>query len=367
MKKEKNCRLGCVGGQAVIEGVMMKSKNHIGIAVRKPDGSIAVEDDVYTPAKEKHKIFGFPFIRGFVSFIEMMKLSFSTIDRATRMLGIDEGEETKFEKWLKKKFGKSIMDVLMPISVILGIALAIALFIYLPILITSGINALIKALGGAEMGDILKTVVEGVAKIGIFISYLALVSLIKDIRVTFMYHGAEHKSVFCYEKGLELTVDNVRGQKRFHPRCGTSFLFVMIAISIIVMILLNILFGQLLEFSLWSNRLIRLLIKLAALPIIVGLGYEFLFLAGHHPDNVIIKILSAPGLFIQRLTTREPTDPQMEVAIEAIKAALPDEYPKPAAPEGDAADETAPGTEEPASSEGETSGEENAENGEAGK
>lgn len=328
MKKNANCRLGRVGGQAVLEGVMMKSAGHIGISVRMQDGSIRTEDDKYTAAKEKHKFFGVPFIRGIVNFVEMMALSFKTIDRATRMLGIEDEEESRFEKWLKKKFGKSIMDVIMPISVFLGVALAVALFIYLPILITSGINALVVALGGNEMGDILKTVVEGVAKVLIFIAYLSLVSLIKDIKTTYMYHGAEHKSVFCYENGLELNVDNVKKQKRFHPRCGTSFLFVMIAISIIVMILLNIIFGKLLDFSLWDNRLIRMLIKLAALPIIVGLGYEFLFLAGRHPGNIIVKILSAPGLWIQRITTSEPTDKQIEVAIAALKAALPDEFPK---------------------------------------
>ena len=328
MKKNTNCRLGRVGGQAVIEGVMMKSSKHVGIAVRMQDGSIKVEDNDYKAAKEKHKFFGVPFIRGIVNFIEMMKLSFNTIDRATRMLGLEDEEESRFEKWLKKKFGKSIMDVIMPISVILGVALAVALFIYLPILITSGINALVVALGGSELGDVLKTVIEGVAKVGIFIAYLALVALIKDIKITYMYHGAEHKSVFCYENGLELNVENVKKQKRFHPRCGTSFMFVMIAISIIVMILLNVLFGELLEISLWSNKLVRVLIKLAALPIIVGLGYEFLFLAGRHPGNIVVKMLSAPGLWIQRLTTREPTDKQMEVAIAALKAALPDEFPR---------------------------------------
>ena len=363
MKKEKNCRLGRVGGQAVIEGVMMKSSKHVGIAVRMSDGSIKVEDNDYTAAKEKHKAFGFPFIRGIVNFIEMMKLSFSTIDRATRMLGIEDEEESRFEKWLKKKFGKSIMDVIMPISVILGIALAIGLFIYLPILVTKGISAVIVAFGGSELGDIPKTVIEGVAKVIIFLAYLSLVSLIKDIKTTFMYHGAEHKSVFCYENGLELNVENVKKQKRFHPRCGTSFLFVMIAVSIIVMILLSLLFDHLLSFSLWENRLIRVLIKLAALPLIVGLGYEFLFVAGRHPDNLIVKILSAPGLWIQRITTREPDDRQMEVAIAALKAALPEEFPKPepvsdtdaAAPGSEPAQEDSAG--EPETSDGETAAE----------
>ena len=230
-KREKQpdplaCRRNKVGGQAVLEGVMMKSGEKVCIAVRKPDGSIAKRDSSFVSVRKKHKILNIPILRGAINFVEMMKLSFSTLSASGEMLGTEE-EETKFEKWLREKFGKSIMVVIMPISIIFALALSVGLFFLLPTYATKGVEYLI----GGELDGWLKSIIEGVLKIVIFICYLLLVSLMPDIKRTFMYHGSEHKSIFCYEHGLPLTVENVRIQRRFHPRCGTSFMFVMILIG----------------------------------------------------------------------------------------------------------------------------------------
>lgn len=314
MSKKKQCyipeRRGKVGGQAVLEGVMMKSGENIAITVRREDGTKVTEVSKFLSVRKKCAFFRIPIIRGIVNFIEMMIMSLNTLNKSATMLGVDEEmQETKFEKWLKKHFGKSVMDFIMVVAMVLGVALALFLFIYLPTLFTTLIE---KATG--DIG-LWKGVIEGGIKIVIFIAYLLLVSLMKDIRRTFEYHGAEHKSVFCYEAGEELTVENVKKQSRFHPRCGTSFMFVMILLGIIAGL-----------FVTWDNKLLRVLIKLLLLPLVMGIGYEFLMFAGKH-DNIIVRILSAPGLWMQRITTREPDEGQMECAIASLKAAMPDEFP----------------------------------------
>lgn len=314
MSKKKQCyipeRRGKVGGQAVLEGVMMKSGENIAITVRREDGTKVTEVSKFSSVRKKCAFFRIPIIRGIVNFIEMMIMSLNTLNKSATMLGVEEEmQETKFEKWLKKHFGKSVMDFIMVVAMVLGVALALFLFIYLPTLFTTLIE---KATG--DIG-LWKGVIEGGIKIVIFIAYLLLVSLMKDIRRTFEYHGAEHKSVFCYEAGEELTVENVKKQSRFHPRCGTSFMFVMILLGIIAGL-----------FVTWDNKLLRVLIKLLLLPLVMGIGYEFLMFAGKH-DNIIVRILSAPGLWMQRITTREPDEGQMECAIASLKAAMPDEFP----------------------------------------
>ncbi len=316
---EKNPRLGKVGGQAVIEGVMMRSGEHLAVSVRSGDGSIQTKTSTFVSARQKHKILGFPIIRGVVAFIESLRMSFSTLNDAANLLGLEE-DEGKFEKWLKKKFGKSALDVLMPVAMVIGVALALVLFIFLP----SWVASLVSRLVGTDIG-LWNSVIEGVLKILIFVGYMVLISLMPDIRRTFEYHGAEHKSIFCYEKGEELTVENVKKQGRFHPRCGTSFMFVMLLIGILI--------GFLIPFE---NAFLRTACKILLLPLTVGVGFEFLMYAGKH-DNVLVRILSAPGLWMQRITTREPDDSQMEVAIASLKAAMPEEFP---------AEETAKSTEE---------------------
>lgn len=309
-KEEKNPRLGKVGGQALLEGIMMRSGEEVAISVRSSDGTIRSKRRQFVSARKKNKFLALPLIRGMVSFIESMVLSFSTTNDGVDMLGIEE-EETKFEKWLKKKFGANLMDVLMPISIVLGLLLAVGIFIYLPSLF----GGLIAKLFGGDIG-IWQSVLEGILKVLIFIGYILLISLMPDIRRTFEYHGAEHKSIFCYEAGEELTVENVRKYKRFHPRCGTSFMFVMILIGIII--------GFFIPFQ---NTLLRSVCKLLLLPVTVGIGFEFLMFAGKH-DNFLTRALSAPGILMQRITTKEPSDDQIEVAIKSLKLAIPEEFPE---------------------------------------
>ena len=312
MKKneEKNPRLGKVGGQALLEGIMMRSGEDLAISVRAQDGTVRSKRKKFVSLRKKYKFFNIPLIRGVVSFVESMVMSYQTMDDGVNMLGIEE-EETKFEKWLKEKCGANLFDVLMPFALILGLILAIGIFFFLPTWIASWIAIPF----GGDIG-IWKSAIEGVLKVVIFVGYMLLISLMPDIKRTFEYHGAEHKSIFCYESGEELTVENVRKYSRFHPRCGTSFMFVMIFIGIVI--------GFILPADM--NTWLRGICKVLLLPVTMGIGFEFLMYAGKH-DNWLIRALSAPGLWMQRITTSEPDDAQLEVAIAALKLAIPEEFP----------------------------------------
>lgn len=314
---ENNCskdtRIGTVGGQAVLEGVMMKAGNSIALSVRNVDGEIITDVDTMTAPGEKCKILKWPLIRGIVNFVSMMSLSMKTLNKSVEMLGIEEEEPSKFEIWLEKHFGKSLVNVASVIGTVLGLALAVFLFMFLPTVTSTAIFGEVQEEWGMRL---LKSVFSGVFRIVIFLAYICLVSLIPDIKRTFQYHGAEHKSVFCHEKYLELNVENVKAQSRFHPRCGTSFLVVMMILGIFT----NLFFVN-------TSVIIQTSLKLLTLPLVVALGYEFIRFAGKH-DNIIVRILSAPGLWIQRITTKEPTDDQIEVAIQSLKAALPETYPE---------------------------------------
>ncbi len=314
MSKNKNsentsCRLGTVGGQAVIEGVMMKSKELVALSVRQTNGNIVTETQKFSSIRNKCKLLRLPIIRGLINFVETMLLSFKILNRSADLLGIEE-EPSKFEKWLEKKLGKSITAIASFIGTILGLALSIFLFMYLPALVSDLID------NHVYENRYLKSVVEGVMKIAIFVGYIVLVGLIPDMKRTFQYHGAEHKSIFCHEAGIELTPENVKKQSRFHPRCGTSFLFVMMFLGILVSV-----------FYIDLPRIPRVAVKLCTLPLIVGVGFEFIKFAGTH-DNFFIRALSAPGLWVQRLTTKEPDLQQIEVAISSLKASLPEIYPE---------------------------------------
>lgn len=311
-----DCRLGTVGGQAIIEGVMMKSKKHTAIAVRRMDNKkIAVSRKGNKSIADKCKIFKWPLIRGVVNFVESMILSFSTLTEGTEMLGIDYEAESssKLDKWLEEKGGKWLMGVVSAISMVLGVLLALALFIWLPTAVT---NLFFGRYSAGFGSGVLRSALEGVLKVVIFIAYIWLTALVPDMKRVYMYHGAEHKSIFCYEKGLELTVENVKAQSRFHPRCGTSFMFAMILLSIFISIAF-----------LWAVETVwlRTLLKLVLLPLTVGVGYEFIRYAGKH-DGKVIRLLAKPGLWMQNLTTREPDDEIIEVGITALKCALPDEF-----------------------------------------
>lgn len=309
-KETKNPRLGKIGGEAVIEGVMMKAGREYALAVRQEDKRIRVSTHTYTTVRDKSKLLRLPIIRGAVNMVESLILSYKVLGMSADVFG-DAGEEpSKFEKWLDKTFGKSITDFIMVLAAVIGLALGFGLFFFLPMAVTKGLDALL----GGSLGW-LKNVVEGLIRIAIFVGYIWAVSFMKDIRRTFQYHGAEHKTIFCYEAGLPLTVENIRDQIRFHPRCGTSFIFVILILSIVIS-----------SFVTWDSLAMRLLIKLPLLPLTVGIGFEFIMYAGKH-DNVFTRILSAPGLWMQRITTREPDDDMIEVAIASVKSVLRDEYP----------------------------------------
>ena len=316
-------RLGRVGGQAVLEGVMMRSGKDVALAVRKPDGSIALDRSEFVSSRKKHKILDLPLIRGVVNFVEMMILSYNTIMKSADLTGIEEelaagnGEKefTPEEEEKRKKKARKIVVVTEVIAVILGLLLAVGLFVVLPVYAAKLLNYLTP--GDMDSLFAVTSLVEGIVRIVIFILYLYLCSLMPDMRRTFEYHGAEHKSVFCYEYGWDLTPANAAKCTRFHPRCGTSFLFVMLLISIVI--------GAFIPGSL--PRIVRVGVKLLLLPLTVGLGYEFIYFAGRH-DNWLVRALSAPGLWMQKITTREPDESQLEVALAALKAAIPAEFPE---------------------------------------
>ena len=324
MAKDKTCalsdRLGKVGGQAVLEGVMMKAGDRTVTTCRKEDGSLIVSDASFVSIRAKHKILDIPVVRGVVNFIEMMVLSFKTLGASADAIGLEEEEPSKFEKWLSKKLGVSLTDLVMVLSLILGLGLSVLLFVFLPIWVTAGINWLLGLTQVGAMPEWLTAVVEGLVKVAIFIGYLALVSLMPDIKRTFMYHGAEHKSIACFESGEELTPENAARHSRFHPRCGTSFMFFMILLGIFAGLIIKTLIPGL---ETWAYTLMRL----AILPILMGLGYEIIRLAGKHP-NFITRAISAPGLWVQRITTKEPTADMLAVAIVSLKCALRDDYPE---------------------------------------
>ena len=321
-----NARLNKVGGQAVLEGVMMKAGTRTVTTCRKPDGSIVVNDNEFVSVRKKHKILNLPIIRGVVNFIEMLILSMKTLNASAEALGIEE-EEDKFEKWCKKHLGAKSTDVIMGISLVLGMALSVFLFLFLPTWSADGINWLWQ--NAFHLNAISPTVIavlEGVLKVTIFIVYLLLVSMMKDIKRTFMYHGAEHKTIACFEAGEELTPENAAKYRRFHPRCGTSFMFLMIGIGIVIgMFVRNLIPED--NFAPIVYTLVVSATKLALLPITMGIGYEILMIAGKH-DNIITRIISAPGMWVQRITTKEPDLDMLEIAIVSTKCALRDEFPE---------------------------------------
>ena len=307
-----------IGGSALMEGIMMIGPEGVGMSLRMPDGSIETQMKEQKMLKDKLKIAKIPFIRGPINFVDQMIFSYKAIMESAEKtsMELDDGSEemSKFDKWLTDHFGPKMMAVIGVISAILGFGLAFLLFVYLPSLVADGIGMLLDS-------DItkFKPLIEGVMRGVLFVGYMYAVSFMKEIRRMFMYHGAEHKSIFCYENGLDLTVENIKKQSRFHPRCGTSFIFLVILISIVVTSLVAILFPGLRE-----SRLIWMAVKILLLPVLLSIGYEVLKYAGAH-DNLFVKITSAPGLWMQRITTKEPDDSMIECAIAAVKEVIPDD------------------------------------------
>lgn len=294
-----------IGGQALIEGIMMRGPFLTSMATRMPDGSIEVETwDTHKSGKTPWTRRA-PFIRGIFNMVDSMVVGYSCLMKSAEKAGVEE-EPTKFDKWLEEKLGDNLMKVLGGVAVVLGVALAAVLFIFIP----TGLSSLLKPLLGAGIG---LSLIEGLIKVIILVGYMWLCSRMKEIHRVFEYHGAEHKSIACYEAGLPLTVENIRPQRRFHPRCGTSFLFLVVFISIIV--------GS---FISWDNPAIRMLLKLALIPVVVGISYELIKLAGRS-DGLLTRIISAPGMWLQHITTCEPDDGQIECAIAALEAVIPED------------------------------------------
>lgn len=291
-----------IGGQAVLEGIMMRHEDDYAVAVRKPDGEIFVQKEEYHSVIKWKVLTKIPFIRGVFNFIDSMVLGIKTLMFSAEFY--EDEEEVKSEKELteeeiakKEKQEKWMMNATVAISVVI----AVAVFMVLPYFLSSLLKPLMPSYH-------LRTLVEGFVRIGIFILYIALISRMDDIQRTFMYHGAEHKCINCIEHGLPLTVDNVRISSRQHKRCGTSFLFFVLAISIILLMLIQV-----------ESPLMRVIVRIALIPVIAGISYEVLKLAGRS-ENPIINLLSRPGLAIQKLTTKEPDDSMIEVAIQAVEA-----------------------------------------------
>lgn len=309
-----------VGGQALIEGIVMRGPNGSAMSVRLPSGEIETTPKETKQLKDKYKILGVPLLRGFVSFIESMIFGYGCLMESAEKSGLsdDEEEMSKFDKWLNDKFGENIMTFIGIISVIFGFVLSFGLFVYLPIYVVDMFD---KYVTGSTLSN-LHPLFEGIMRIIIFIAYIAAVSQMKDIKRVFMYHGAEHKTIFCYENGEELTVENVKKYTRFHPRCGTSFIFVILIIGILLSTIVVMLFP-----SIGDVRWLWTLVKLLLMPIIMGIGYEFIKYAGR-TENLFTKIVSAPGLWMQRLTTKEPTDDIIEVGIAALNAVVNNDEPQ---------------------------------------
>ncbi len=290
-----------VGGQALLEGIMMKGPEKSAMAVRKPNGEI---DLSVWDTKKLTGIRKVPFIRGTFNFIDTLIQGYDCLMKSAEISGQEE-EPDKFELWLNKVFGKAAGAVFGTVITVIAAALAIGLFFGVPALIAGFIGNYVK-------NAVLLSAVEGVIKIAMFLAYIIGVSKMSDIHRTFMYHGAEHKTIFCYEQGLELTVENVRKQQRFHPRCGTSFLLIVLVISILVSSVIT-----------WESVLVRVGLKILLLPVTVGISYEIIKFAGRH-DNWLTRIISAPGLWFQNFTTQEPDDSMIEIAIAAVKPVLPE-------------------------------------------
>ena len=312
MENKKKCPVGGkgIGGQAVIEGVMMRGKKLYALAVRTPKKEIVVEKTPIKPAAERCKILGWPIIRGVVAFVDSLVMGMKVTTKSATLAGLDDIEydqESKFEKWLESKFGDKLADYLIYFSVAISIILCIGIFMVLPTFLGGAVTNLLH--GDAS----LRSVIECVIKIVIFVGYMFLVSQMKDIKRVFMYHGAEHKTINCFERGEELTVENVRHNTRFHKRCGTSFLVIVMLVSIILFFFIR-------TDVLW----LRVLSRIILVPAIAGISYEFIRYAGKH-DNWLVNIISAPGIAMQIITTSEPDDSMIEVAIASLNAVLEEE------------------------------------------
>ncbi len=309
-----------VGGQAVLEGVMMRSPTSTAVTVRRPDGTMVTRLAPFVAPKDKHPWMGKRFIRGVINMATMLYYGMNTLEVSTQMLGVLDEEPTKFEKWLSKKLGKGVDKIVMGVAIVLAVVLSVALFIALP----AGVETLLRNAGMSALGY---TLIGGLVKILLLVGYMIFCSYVPDVRRTFQYHGAEHKSVHCHESGKPLTPENAQTFSRLHPRCGTAFLLIVFLISILLFLVLNVLLPI-------SNFFLRFLFHLAMLPLVAGISYEVLMGLAHSKSQTAC-VLRWPGMQMQRLTTREPDASMLECAIISVNAVLyglPEGCPK--TPEG---------------------------------
>ena len=317
MSEKKSCPRVDIGGQAVMEGVMMKAPDAIAITVRRPDGTMVVQRKEYTPASKKHKWMGWPLIRGVINMGSMLSMGMSTLEDSMKMLGEEyEEEPSKFEKWLAEKLGKNIDKVVMGVAIVLAVVMAVVLFMGIPV----GVGKLIGwVIGFTEVAaetaawkGLVVTLAEGLTKIIVLIAYMYLCGLVPDVRRTFQYHGAEHKTVYCNENALPLTPENAQQFTTLHPRCGTAFMLIVMVVSIALFLFVGIDV---------ANGLVRFLLHLLMLLPVAGVSYEVLKGLAHR-DNWFTRIARWPGLQMQRLTTKEPDMQMLEVAIVSMNVAL---------------------------------------------
>lgn len=314
-KRQKTKLITSIGGQALMEGIMMRGPKKTMVAVRKSDGKIELEEIQPLDWTKKYKFLRIPIIRGVVNMIDSLVTGYKALtlsaDKALDGEEIfEEGEElSKFDIWLNDHFGDKIVNVIMGISMVVAIVFCIGVFYFLP---TFLFNITSNALTFMQDNIVWRSSFEGIIRIILFLAYMALCTLNKDIKRVFQYHGAEHKTIFCYEYGLDLTVENVRKQIRFHPRCGTSFMVLMLIVGIII--------GLFIPFT---DVVLRSVVKFLLLPLTVGIGYELIKICGKH-DNIITHIISAPGVWMQHITTKEPEDDMIEVAIRAMQEVIPE-------------------------------------------
>lgn len=295
-----------IGGQALIEGVMMKGPALAAMACRLPDGEIDVETWPVRGGKNAPWYKKIPLARGSVVFVTSLIEGYRCMMKAAAKQGMEEEEPSAFEKKLQKIFGGQLMNLVMGIGMCLGIAVSVGLFLYLPMLIT-------KLLAGVLASSFLKALIEGCVKIAIFVGYMAVIARMPDIKRMYEYHGAEHKTIACYEARLPLTTENIQKQSRFHPRCGTSFMIITLIVSILVFSVVT-----------WETLWMRIILKILLLPLVCGIAYELIRLAGRY-DNPVTRAVSAPGLALQRLTTREPDEKQIACAVAALQPCIPED------------------------------------------
>ena len=305
---EMTAKKTSIGGQALIEGIMMRGPEKTAMAVRNVQTKEITLEEYPTKGKDRAKFFKLPFIRGIFNMIDSMAFGYKCLMRSADLSGIEEEENAEKKDKAPGVWDKIFDKIMMPLATVLAVVLAVVLFMYLPMQIWKWITA---GAPNVAQNYYLRACFEGVLRIIIFVAYVWVTSLMKDIRRTYMYHGAEHKTIFCYEAGLPLTVENVRPQSRLHPRCGTSFMVLMLIVGIVISIFIRV-----------DNLVLRTCLKLLTFPVVVGVGYELIKLAGRK-DNLLTRIISAPGKALQRITTREPDDSMIECAIAAMEKVIP--------------------------------------------